>query len=156
MMSYPYGYTYTDTPLFAIILPILALILVLAGGIALYVLFVRKPNHYHGAAAWLHDFLDFRTSYAERLLRVLYCVTVVGIVISSVILLFTNFFAALALFVFGNAGARIGFEFLLLLFDMLRNLREINRKLPEPTQAAESQPAAPATPPEAQHAPEQP
>ena len=100
MMSYPYAYTYTYTPLFAIILPILALILVLAGGIALYVLFVRRPNRYHGAAAWLHDFLDFRKSYTERLLRVLYCIAVVGIVVSSIILLFTNFFAALALFVF--------------------------------------------------------
>lgn len=138
MMSYPYAYTYTYTPLFAIILPILALILVLAGGIALYVLFVRRPNRYHGAAAWLHDFLDFRQSYTERLLRVLYCIAVVGIVVSSIILLFTNFFAALALFVFGNAGARIGFELLLLLFDVLRNLRDINRKLPEPPQPEEN------------------
>ena len=130
MMSYPYAYTYTYTPLFTMLLPILALLLVLAGGIALYVLFVRKPNHYHGAAAKLHDFLNFRQSYTERLLRILYCVTVIGIVVSSIILLFTNFFAALALFVFGNIGARIGFEFLLLLFQILHSLREINRKLP--------------------------
>ena len=46
-----YAYTYTYTPLFSMILPILALLLILAGGIALYTLFVRKPNHYHGAAA---------------------------------------------------------------------------------------------------------
>ena len=54
-----YAYTYTYTPLFSMILPILALLLILAGGIALYTLFVRKPNHYHGAAAKLHDFLKF-------------------------------------------------------------------------------------------------
>ena len=46
-----YAYTYTYTPLFSMILPILALLLILAGGIALYTLFVRKPNHYHGTAA---------------------------------------------------------------------------------------------------------
>ena len=40
-----YAYTYTYTPLFTMILPILALLLILAGGIALYTLFVRKPNH---------------------------------------------------------------------------------------------------------------
>ena len=40
-----YTYTYTYTPLFSMILPILALLLILAGGIALYTLFVRKPNH---------------------------------------------------------------------------------------------------------------
>lgn len=46
-----YAYTYTYTPLFSMILPILALLLILAGGIALYTLFVRKPNHYHGAGS---------------------------------------------------------------------------------------------------------
>lgn len=46
-----YAYTYTYTPLFTMILPILALLLILAGGIALYTLFVRKPNHYHGAGS---------------------------------------------------------------------------------------------------------
>ena len=35
-----YAYTYTYTPLFSMILPILALLLILAGGIALYTLFV--------------------------------------------------------------------------------------------------------------------
>ena len=39
-----YAYTYTYPPLFSMILPILALLLILAGGIALYMLFVRKPN----------------------------------------------------------------------------------------------------------------
>ena len=39
-----YAYTYTYTPLFSMILPILALLLILAGGIALYTLFVRKPR----------------------------------------------------------------------------------------------------------------
>ena len=136
MMTYPYAYTYTYTPLLTILLPILALLLVLAGGIVLYVLFVRKPNHYRGAAAKLHDFLNFRVSYAERLLRVLYCITAVGLTVSSVILLFSNFFLALALFVFGNALARIGFEFALLLFHILHSLRDINRKLPEPPQPA--------------------
>ena len=67
-----YTYTYTYTPLFTMILPILALLLILAGGIALYTLFVRKPNHYHGAAAKLHDFLNFRHAYTEGLLKILY------------------------------------------------------------------------------------
>ena len=39
-----YTYTYTYTPLFSMILPILALLLILAGGIALYTLFVRKSE----------------------------------------------------------------------------------------------------------------
>ena len=42
MYSYPYSYTYTYTsPLYNIFLPILAMIVIIAGGLALYFLFVR-------------------------------------------------------------------------------------------------------------------
>ena len=144
MYSYPYSYTYTYTsPLYNIFLPILAMIVIIAGGLALYFLFVRKPNTHHGAAAKLHDAFTFRTFYTEKLLRMLYCITVVGIVVSSVILLFSNFFTALLVFVAGNLTARIVFEYALLLLVMCRNTQEINRKmgpLPE-------EPAAPQAPP---------
>ena len=42
-----YAYTYTYTPLFSMILPILALLLILAGGIALYTL--TMPGAVDGA-----------------------------------------------------------------------------------------------------------
>ena len=73
MYSYPYSYAsaYTYTPFFSIVLPVLALIVILAGGLALYFLFVRKPNTFQGAAAKLHDALTFRTFYTEKLLRAL-------------------------------------------------------------------------------------
>ena len=153
MYSYPYSYTYTYTsPLYNIFLPILAMIVIIAGGLALYFLFVRKPNTHHGAAAKLHDAFTFRTFYTEKLLRLLYCITVVGIVVSSVILLFSNFFTALLVFVAGNLTARIVFEYALLLLVLCRNTQEINRKmgpLPE-------EPAAPQAPPQGTVPPSQP
>lgn len=148
-----YAYTYTYTPLFAMILPILALLLVLAGGIALYALFVRKPNHYHGTAAKLHDFLNFRHAYTEGLLKILYCMTVVGLTVYSIILLFFHFFWAILLFFIGNIVARLSYEFIMMLFSMHRTLRSIDRKIPEP-QAFEQQAAAPQ--PEPQNTPENP
>ena len=134
-----YTYTYTYTPLFTMILPILALLLILAGGIALYTLFVRKPNHYHGAAAKLHDFLNFRHAYTEGLLKILYCMTVAALAVYSVILLF----------IIGNIAARLGYEFIMMLFSMHRTLRSIDRKMPEPQPF--EQPA-----PEPQNTPENP
>ena len=85
--SYPYAYSYTtySMPLYSYFLPILALIVIIAGGLALYFLFVRKPNHYQGAAAKLHDALTFRTFYTEKLLRALYCITVVAILVRSIV-----------------------------------------------------------------------
>ena len=154
MYSYPYSYAsaYTYTPFFSIVLPVLALIVILAGGLALYFLFVRKPNTFQGAAAKLHDALTFRTFYTEKLLRALYSIVVVGIVVYSVILLFSNFFGALLVFIGGNLIARIVFEFALLLLVLCRNTQEINRKmgpLPE-------EPAAPQTPPQGTVPPSQP
>ena len=154
MYSYPYSYAsaYTYTPFFSILLPVLALIVILAGGLALYFLFVRKPNTFQGAAAKLHDALTFRTFYTEKLLRALYSIVVVGIVVYSVILLFSNFFGALLVFIGGNLIARIVFEFALLLLVLCRNTQEINRKMgPLP-----AEPAAPQTPPQGTVPPSQP
>ena len=137
-----YTYTYTYTPLFTMILPILALLLILAGGIALYTLFVRKPNHYHGAAAKLHDFLNFRHAYTEGLLKILYCMTVAALAVYSVILLFFHFFWAILLFIVGNIAARLGYEFIMMLFSMHRTLRSIDRKMPAAVRAADSRTAA--------------
>ena len=148
-----YAYTYTYTPLFTMILPILALLLILAGGIALYTLFVRKPNHYHGAAAKLHDFLNFRHAYTEGLLKILYCMTVAALAVYSVILLFFHFFWAILLFIVGNIAARLGYEFIMMLFSMHRTLRSIDRKMPEPQPFEQP---APAPQPEPQNTPENP
>ena len=116
--SYPYAYsyaTYSMPSFYSVFLTVLAALVIVAGGLALYFLFVRKPNHYQGAVARLHDALSFRTFYTEKLLRALYCIAVVSIVVSSVILLFSNFFGALLVFIAGNLIARIVFEFALLL-----------------------------------------
>lgn len=149
MSSYPYLYTqtYTYSPFFTVALPILALIVMLTGGLALYFLFVRQPNRYTGALARLHDILNFRHFFTEALLRALYCITVVGLGVYSLILLFTHFFLALMLFVGGNIVARIGYEYALLLLALCRNTQEINRKLgPLPQQPAPPRPAVPAQP----------
>lgn len=156
MPSYPYSYahTYTYTPFFSLILPILALIVIIAGGLALYFLFVRKPNHFQGAAAKLHDALNFRTFYTEKLLRALYSITVVAIVVYSVVLLFTHFLTALLLFVLGNLVARIVYEYALLLLVLCRNTQEINRKMGPLPAEQPIPPAAGTNPPPA--APQQP
>ena len=152
MPSYPYSYVYYTSPLYSVVLPVLATIVALAGGLALYFLFVRRPNRYHGAAARLHDALTFRTFYTERLLRALYCITVVALTVYSFILLFSHFFLALLCFAGGNLIARIVYEYALLLLVLCRNAQEINRKmgpLPE-------EPAAPSAPPQGNVPPRQP
>lgn len=163
MSSYPYMYTqtYTYSPFFTVALPILALIVIVTGGLALYFLFVRQPNRYAGALAHLHDILNFRHFFTEALLRALYCITVVALGVYSLILLFTHFFLALLLFVGGNIVARITYEFALLLLVLCRNTQEINRKmgpLPQqppvpPAQPQNRAPQPPAPPVQPQQPP---
>ena len=149
--SYPYAYsyaTYSMPSFYSVFLTVLAALVIVAGGLALYFLFVRKPNHYQGAVARLHDALSFRTFYTEKLLRALYCIAVVSIVVSSVILLFSNFFGALLVFIAGNLIARIVFEFALLLLVLCRNTQEINQKMgPLPGEPAAPQPPQDTVPP---------
>ena len=147
--NYPYAYSYTtySMPLYLTFLPILALIVIIAGGLALYFLFARRPGRAHGAAARLHEFLTFRTFYTERILRALYCITVAGISVYSVVLLFSHFVLALLLFVLGNLIARVVFEYALLLLVLCRNAQEINRKM-GPLPGAADEPQEPPVPPQ--------
>ena len=147
--NYPYAYSYTtySMPLYLTFLPILALAVTVVGGLALYFLFARRPGRAHGAAARLHEFLTFRTFYTERILRALYCITVAGISVYSVVLLFSHFVLALLLFVLGNLIARVVFEYALLLLVLCRNAQEINRKM-GPLPGAADEPQAPPVPPQ--------
>ena len=139
MTTYPYLYTDVQPyrPFFSLVLPMLALLFVLAGGLALYFLFVRRSNTFQGTAAKLHDFFNFRTFFTDRLLRMMYAVTVIGLTVYSLFLLFTHFFAAFLVFVLGNLAARLVFEFAMLLLGLCRDVRELNRKTAPP---AEPQP----------------
>lgn len=155
--SYYYNNGFVYYSPFSWVLPVLAALVIIAGGIALYCLFVRRPNHYQGTAAKLHDVHSFRTLYGEPLIKLLYCITICALTVTSVVMLFTNFFVALLIFVGGNIAARICFELTLLLFRLCRHTREINEKMgflptpPEPPAAqpnytAPQQPAAPQAP----------
>ena len=75
--------------------------------------------------------------------------TVAALAVYSVILLFFHFFWAILLFIVGNIAARLGYEFIMMLFSMHRTLRSIDRKMPEPQPF--EQPA-----PEPQNTPEHP
>lgn len=162
MYGYPYLYANGYYPsFFSTMLPVLALIIIVAGGLALYFLFVRKPNTHQGAAHKLHNALTFRTLYTEKLLRAVYCVAVVALAVWSLIALFSNFFGAILLFVIGNVALRIGFELTLLLLVLCRNTQEINQKMGPLPEAPVSEtpvqpPVAPQSAPQAAPVPPQP
>ena len=149
MYDYPYYYAqiYHLASVFTVLLPVMAFLLALAGGLALYFLFMRRPNDaYHGAAAKLHDILNFRVFFSESLLRLLYALAVAALAVYSLILLFINAPAAIALFLTGNVLLRLLFELLLLFVGLCRSHRPGTAPQPEQAPTAPKSPVAPQSP----------
>lgn len=113
-------------------LMLLCIFAAIAGGIALYVLFLPKKNEgkYTGFLGWLYDFLNFKTLMIEVLLKVLYLITACYITLNGLwILVSHTFLTGFTILVVGNVIARIGYEFILMLVLICKNVSDINKKL---------------------------
>lgn len=106
---------------------ILSVILAIAGGILVYILFLSKKNEgkFTGFLGWLYDFLSFKKMFLEVLLKVTYLVVAIYITLSSFALIGTSFLGFLLQLVLGNVIARVVYEFSLILLVICRNTTEI-------------------------------
>lgn len=106
------------------VLPLLTIFAAIAGGVALYLLFVRKPRPHTERAAFLHGLLTFRILLGPKLLQLFYCMVVAGLAAGCLILLFSHVFIALLVFVLGNAAARLLFEIIDQFFVLCRTVND--------------------------------
>ena len=121
---------FTGTQVWIIVSCILAII----GGIYLYFSFVTNKNDkYQGSLAKIHNFLNFKFTIFEAVLKIVYLVSAITITLSSFAFIYTNFFTFLYILVFGNILIRITFEVLLKLFILAKDVSEINKKIKTPT-----------------------
>lgn len=109
---------------------IVSCILAIVGGIFFYVSFVGNKNtKYEGFLKKIHEFLNFKITIFEALLKVVYLVGALSITLSSFAYIGSNFFTFIYLLVFGNIFLRIVFEVLLKLFILAKDVNEINKKI---------------------------
>ncbi len=110
---------------------IIAAVLAVIGGIALYFTVFSKANEnkFSGFMKWLYDFVTFKKMMIETILRVLYIITAIYITLSSFALISTSFVSFLLTITLGNILARIVFEFSLVLLTICKNTTEINGKM---------------------------
>ena len=110
---------------------IISVVIAIAGGIVVYILFLNKENEnkFTGFTAWLYDFLSFKKMFMEALLKITYLIVALYITLSSFALIGVNFWAFLGTLIIGNVVARLIYEFSLLLLVICRNTTEINKKL---------------------------
>lgn len=139
-----YGYSssassiLSDSATTAVVM-IVCLILSIIGGIALLLTFLSKKNEYKftGFLGWLYKFLNFKTMFAETLLRALYIVLTCWLSLSALVnLLFVTggsiggkLLVFLLTVTLGNIALRLVFEFSLVVLVICRNTSEMNHKL---------------------------
>lgn len=113
---------------------IISVVIAIAGGIVVYILFLNKENEnkFTGFTAWLYDFLLFKKMLLETILKVCYLITAIYLTLVGLGLLSVNILSALMTIIVGNVVARIIYEFSLVLLTICRNTTEINKKLKNP------------------------
>ena len=106
---------------------IVALIIAIIGGIALYftVFSEKNKSKYNGFMAKLYNFVKFKELIITGLLRVLYLIIALYITLSSFALIGQSFLAFIIMLVVGNLILRIVFEYLLVLLGIYENTHEI-------------------------------
>ena len=113
---------------------IISVVIAIAGGIVIYILFLNKENEnkFTGFVAWLYDLLSFKKMLLETILKVCYLITAIYLTLIGLGLLSVNVLSALMTIIVGNVVARILYEFSLVLLTICRNTTEINKKLKNP------------------------
>lgn len=110
---------------------IIALVIAVVGGIALYFTFLNKKNDgkWTGFLGWLYNTLTFKNMIVETILKILYLVIAIFITLYSLGLIAVNIILALGILVIGNIIVRVCYEFMLLAIITCRNTSDINSKL---------------------------
>lgn len=110
---------------------IISILLAIIGGIFIFTNYFGKDKEdsYTGFKKTMYDFLHFKLTIIEPIFRVLYFIVAIAITLSSFSFISVNFFTFIGVLVFGNIGARLAFELLLLTLGLFKDVSEINVKM---------------------------
>ena len=119
---------------------IVSILLAVIGGIFFFTTYFGhdRDGQYTGYKKLLYDFFNFKLTIIEPIFRVCYLIIAIAITLSSFSLITINFFRFIAVLVFGNIIARLGFELLLLILKLFKDVSEINVKLDDTTKSTKS------------------
>ena len=130
---------------------LIAAALALIGAILIYLLIMPKKKDGkmgNPFLQWLHDFFHFKKLYIESILRFTFCFVTLLIIFVGFISLFVagDPVISLAVIVAGPIAARLVYEMLLMIFIGIRNIMDINNKLPDLKKQTKDAPVAEVTP----------
>ena len=112
---------------------IIALIAALVGCFLVYFMFVKKDDKLKNPKLeWLRDFLRFDKMLIEPILKIAYIFAAIFITLAPLAFLalgFVGFLRCLMTIVFGNLGARLCYEAMMMGVMVWKNTTEINKKM---------------------------
>lgn len=119
----------------SIIAAVLPILLALSGAILIYVLIMPKKKDGklgNAFAQWLHDFFHFKKLYVESILRFCFCFLTLYCIFDGFVFIFTGSNPLLGLLgiLVGPIAIRLGYEVVMMVLLGIRNIMEINNKLP--------------------------
>lgn len=109
----------------------LAFIVALVVSIIIYFTFLSKRNEgrFTGFTGWLYEVLSFGKLIIEALLKICYMFITIFISIISIVHMKYSFIEGLLLLIVLNLLIRVGYECLLMIVMICKNIKEINSKL---------------------------
>lgn len=107
---------------------IIAIVISIIGGIALYFTIFSKKNDskYTGFMKLLYDLVHFKYFVIDDIFRILYIISVLAITLLS--FNFIGKWQFLIVLVGGNLLLRISYEFMMLFMELCHNVRNISNK----------------------------
>lgn len=110
---------------------IIAIVIAVVGGIALYFTVFSKNNEkkYTGFMAKLYEWVQFKYFVIDDLFRIAYIISAIALTLLSFNFISSSFLTFLLILILGNVGLRISFELLMLFTEMCYNIRSINKKM---------------------------
>ena len=112
-------------------IPIVALILAIAGTVLAYIFIMPKNKVKNLNKFWyfIHNMFHFKTLLVEKIFKALYVYTTLFCIAAGFFMLFTNFFTGLVLMVLGPVAVRITFEMVMMFIMLVQNTSDLRNKL---------------------------
>lgn len=120
------------------LITILSALLAVTGTVLIFV-FVLPSSKRAGLpkfGKWIHDLFKFKSLVVEAVLRFLYILSTLFVILDGFFTLFTknylghsNALQGLLTMIFGPIAVRLGFELMMLLILLVKNVMAINRRL---------------------------
>lgn len=111
-------------------LPIVTLILAIAGTVLAYIFIIPKSKVKNLNKFWyfVHNVFNFKTLLVEKIFKALYVYATINCIVTGFLMLFSSFLTGLLIMILGPIAARIVFEMIMMFIMLVQNTNALRNK----------------------------